>query len=92
MSLIFARAHPERVRALVMLDSGLRSRATIGADLNPFYDALRAATPEQYREIVEEFCMTRLFDPGRRSGRRASDRAADGASAGARVPVDGDRR
>ena len=63
VSLIFARAHPERIRALVMLDSGLRSRATIGADLNPFYDALRAATPEQYRANVEEFCMTRLFDP-----------------------------
>ena len=63
VSLIFAAAHPERVRGLVMLDSGLRSRATIGADLNPFYDALRAATPEQYRVIVEEFCMTRLFDP-----------------------------
>ena len=40
---------------------------TIGADLNPFYDALRAATPEQYRKIVEEFCMSRLFDPRRRS-------------------------
>ena len=63
VSLIFASTHPERVRALVMLDSGLRSRATIGADLNPFYDALRSATPEQYRVIVEEFCLTRLFDP-----------------------------
>lgn len=63
VSLIFAAAHPDRVRGLVMLDSGLRSRATIGADLNPFYDALRAATPEQYRVIVEEFCMARLFDP-----------------------------
>jgi pimeloyl-ACP methyl ester carboxylesterase len=63
VSLAFAVAHPERVRALVMLDSGLRSKATVGADLNPFYDALRAATPEQYRVIVEEFCRTRLFDP-----------------------------
>ncbi|MEO8694206.1 MAG: alpha/beta hydrolase [Acidimicrobiales bacterium] len=63
VALIYARAHPERVRGLVMLDSGLRSRATIGADLNPFYDALRAATPEQYKVIVEDFCMTRLFDP-----------------------------
>ena len=63
VSLIFARAHPDRVRALVMLDSGLRSKETIGADLDPFYDALRAATPEQYRVIVEDFAMTRLFDP-----------------------------
>jgi len=63
VSLKFARAHPDRVRALVMLDSGLRSKATVGADLNPFYDALRAATPEEYRVIVEDFAMTRLFDP-----------------------------
>jgi len=62
-ALKFARAHPDRVRALVMLDSGLRSKATVGADLNPFYDALRAATPEEYRVIVEDFAMTRLFDP-----------------------------
>ncbi len=51
VSLAFARgcvrraSAPRRVRALVMLDSGLRSSATVGADLNPFYDALRAATP-----------------------------------------------
>jgi pimeloyl-ACP methyl ester carboxylesterase len=63
VSLAFAAAHPDQVRALVMLDSGLRSNATVNADLNPFYDALRAATPEQYRAIVEDFCMTRLFDP-----------------------------
>ena len=63
VSLAFAAAHPERVRALVMLDSGLRSNETVGADLNPFYDALRAATPEGYRTIVEEFARTRLFDP-----------------------------
>ena len=63
VSLAFAAAHPDKVGALIMLDSGLRSKATVGADLNPFYDALRAATPEQYRVIVEEFCMTRLFDP-----------------------------
>ena len=63
VSLAFAAAHPDRVRALVMLDSGMRSKATVGADLNPFYDALRAATPEQYRVIVEEFARSRLFDP-----------------------------
>jgi pimeloyl-ACP methyl ester carboxylesterase len=63
VSLAFATAHPDRVRALVMLDSGLRSKETVGADLNPFYDALRAATPEQYRMIVEEFALTRLFAP-----------------------------
>ena len=62
-SLVFADAYPERVRALVMLDSGLRSSATVGADLNPFYDALRVATPEQYRVIVEDFVRTWLFDP-----------------------------
>jgi len=63
VSLAFAAAHPDRVRALIMLDSGLRSTSTVGADLNPFYDALRAATPEQYRVIVEDFVRTRLFDP-----------------------------
>jgi len=63
VALAFAAAHPEQVRALVMLDSGLRSSATVGADLNPFYDALRAATPAEYREIVEDFVRTRLFDP-----------------------------
>jgi pimeloyl-ACP methyl ester carboxylesterase len=62
VSLAFAAAHPERVRALVMLDSGLRSNATVHADLNPFYDALREATPDEYRKIVEEFCLSRLFD------------------------------
>ena len=62
VSLAFAAAHPDRVRALVMLDSGLRSNATVNADLNPFYDALRAADAEQYRKIVEEFCLSRLFD------------------------------
>jgi pimeloyl-ACP methyl ester carboxylesterase len=62
VSLAFAAAHPERVRALVMLDSGLRSNATVNADLNPFYDALRAAAPDEYRKIVEEFCLSRLFD------------------------------
>ena len=62
VSLAFAAAHPDRVRALVMLDSGLRSNATVNADLNPFYDALRAATPDDYRKIVEEFCLSRLFD------------------------------
>ena len=63
VSLAFAAAHPENVRALVMLDSGLRSASTVGADLNPFYDALRAATPDEYRVIVEDFVRTRLFDP-----------------------------
>ena len=62
VSLSFAAGHPERVRALVMLDSGLRSNATVHADLNPFYDALRAASPDEYRKIVEEFCLSRLFD------------------------------
>jgi pimeloyl-ACP methyl ester carboxylesterase len=62
VSLAFAAAHPDRVRALVMLDSGIRSSANKAADLNPFYDALRAATPEEYRKIVEEFCLSRLFD------------------------------
>jgi pimeloyl-ACP methyl ester carboxylesterase len=62
VSLAFAAAHPDRVRALVLLDSGLRSNATVHADLNPFYDALRAATPDEYRKIVEEFCLSRLFD------------------------------
>ena len=62
VSLAFAAAHPDRVRALVMLDSGLRSNATVTADLNPFYDALRAATPDEYRKIVEAFCLSRLFD------------------------------
>ena len=89
VSLAFAAAHPDRVRALVMLDSGLRSKATVGADLNPFYDALRAATPEQYRTIVEEFCMTRLFDPVDDQVDRATDLGADGASAGACILVDG---
>src|SRR4029079_9297852 len=62
VSLAFAAAHPERVRALWMLVSGLRSKDTVGADLNPFYDALRAATPDEYRVIVENFALTLLFD------------------------------
>lgn len=62
VSLAYAAEHPDRVRALVMLDSGIRSSATKSADLNPFYDALRVATPDEYRKIVEAFCLSRLFD------------------------------
>ena len=62
ISLAFASAHPERVRSLVMLDSGLRAVETVGEDLNPFYDALRAADDEGYARVVREFVLTRLFD------------------------------
>jgi pimeloyl-ACP methyl ester carboxylesterase len=63
VSLAYTAAHPDRVGALVMLDSGLRPAAVIGADLNPFYDALRRADDDEYRRIVHEFVVTRLFDP-----------------------------
>jgi pimeloyl-ACP methyl ester carboxylesterase len=63
VSLAYTAANPDRVRALVMLDSGLRPAAAIGADLNPFYDALRGADDNEYRRIVQEFVRTRLFDP-----------------------------
>ena len=63
VSLAYAAAHPERVRAVVMLDSGIRAVTTVGADLNPFYDALRAADDDEYRRIVGEFVVSRLFDP-----------------------------
>jgi pimeloyl-ACP methyl ester carboxylesterase len=63
VALAYAAAHPEHVRALVMLDSGIRAVTTVNADLNPFYDALRAADDDEYRRIVGEFVTSRLFDP-----------------------------
>lgn len=60
ISLAYADADPSRVRALVMLDSGMRSNATVRADLGPFYAALRSG---EYAATLDAFVRERLVDP-----------------------------
>lgn len=60
ISLAFATADPSRVCALVMLDSGMRSNATVRADLGPFYAALRRG---DYAATLDAFVRERLVDP-----------------------------
>jgi pimeloyl-ACP methyl ester carboxylesterase len=60
IGLAYAHRDPSRVRALVMLDSGMRSNATVTADLGPFYAALREG---DYEATLHEFVRARLVDP-----------------------------
>lgn len=60
IGLAYAHADPARVRALVMLDSGMRSNAIVTADLGPFYAALRSG---DYAATLHEFVRARLVDP-----------------------------
>ncbi len=60
IGLAYVHRDPSRVRALVMLDSGMRSNATITADLGPFYAALRSG---DYEATLHEFVRERLVDP-----------------------------
>ena len=60
IGLAYTHRDPSRVRALVMLDSGMRSNATVTADLGPFYAALRSG---DYEATLHQFVLARLVDP-----------------------------
>ncbi len=57
----YAVRYPERVRGLVLLDSGIRDRAEKVADLSPFYDALGGP---DHVEVIRKYALKRLYDPG----------------------------
>jgi pimeloyl-ACP methyl ester carboxylesterase len=63
IALAYADRSPDRVAALVMLDSGMRSNATVTADLGPFYEALRSGDAERYAATLDGFVRARLVDP-----------------------------
>jgi pimeloyl-ACP methyl ester carboxylesterase len=63
IALAYADRHPERVGALVMLDSGMRSNQVLTADLGPFYTELRSGDDERYRATLTQFVRDRLVDP-----------------------------
>jgi pimeloyl-ACP methyl ester carboxylesterase len=62
VALAYADRFPERVAALVMLDSGMRSNQVVTADLGPFYEALRSGDDDRYRETLDRFVRERLVD------------------------------
>ena len=51
--------HPERVRAVALLDSGIRRTAARKEELQPFYDTLGGP---DHGERVREFVRARLFE------------------------------
>ena len=63
IALAYADRYPERVAALVMLDSGMRSNQVLTADLGPFYEALRSGDDARYRSTLGVFVRERLVDP-----------------------------
>lgn len=63
VALAYADRCPRRVSALVMLDSGMRSNATVTADLGPFYAALRSGDAALYAATLDAFVRARLVDP-----------------------------
>ncbi|HZP28971.1 MAG TPA: alpha/beta hydrolase [Acidimicrobiia bacterium] len=63
IALAYADRYPDRVAALVMLDSGMRSNQVLTADLGPFYDELRSGDAERYRATLGAFVRERLVDP-----------------------------
>ena len=63
IALAYADRYPERVAALVMLDSGMRSNQVLTADLGPFYEALRSGDDARYRSTLGAFVRERLVDP-----------------------------
>jgi pimeloyl-ACP methyl ester carboxylesterase len=60
IALGLADAHPELVRALVLLDSGVRSPSDRRADLASFYASLGGP---DHADRVREFVRARLLDP-----------------------------
>jgi pimeloyl-ACP methyl ester carboxylesterase len=60
LALALASRRPDLVRALVLLDSGIRSSAGRAADLGPFYATLGGA---DHAERVAAFARERLLEP-----------------------------
>jgi pimeloyl-ACP methyl ester carboxylesterase len=60
LALALAEARPDLVRALVLLDSGIRRPAERSADLEPFYASLGGP---DHAERVREFVARRLLEP-----------------------------
>ena len=63
IALAFTDRYPERVAALVLLDSGMRANQVVTADLGPFYDELRSGDEARYRATLTNFVRERLVDP-----------------------------
>jgi pimeloyl-ACP methyl ester carboxylesterase len=63
IALAYTDRYPDRARALVLLDSGMRANAVVAADLGPFYADLRSGDPARYRATLDGFVRTRLVDP-----------------------------
>jgi pimeloyl-ACP methyl ester carboxylesterase len=63
VALAYADRNPERVGALIMLDSGMRSNQVVTADLGPFYAELRSGDEARYRATLTQFVRDRLVDP-----------------------------
>jgi pimeloyl-ACP methyl ester carboxylesterase len=60
VALDFAVRHPELVRALVLLDSGIRPPSARREELLPFYATLGGPDHE---DLVRAFVLERLFEP-----------------------------
>jgi pimeloyl-ACP methyl ester carboxylesterase len=60
LALALAQERPDLVRALVLLDSGIRRPAERTADLEPFYASLGGP---DHAERVREFVASRLLEP-----------------------------
>jgi len=60
ISLALAARHPDRVGALVLLDSGIRANEAKRDELKPFYDELGGP---DHAERVRRFVIDRLFEP-----------------------------
>jgi pimeloyl-ACP methyl ester carboxylesterase len=63
IALAYADRFPDRIAALVMLDSGMRSNQVLTADLGPFYAELRSGDDARYRATLTQFVHERLVDP-----------------------------
>jgi pimeloyl-ACP methyl ester carboxylesterase len=60
IALAYAAQHPDRVRALALLDSGVRSPEMLRSELSAFYDTLGG---RDHARLVREFVRERLFEP-----------------------------
>lgn len=60
LALALASTHPDLVRAIVLLDSGIRPSAGRTADLGPFYETLGGP---DHAERVAAFARARLLEP-----------------------------
>jgi pimeloyl-ACP methyl ester carboxylesterase len=63
IGLAYVDRRPERVAALIMLDSGMRANRVVTEDLGPFYAALRSDDAARYAATLDAFVRARLVDP-----------------------------